>query len=86
MTALAPTLQAFFIDRLVAQRAASPNTIAAYRTSLLLLVRFASEQTGKNPNQLDIADLDAPMVAAFLEHLALHLTSCNRIRESSDII
>ncbi len=69
MTALAPTLQAFFIDRLVAQRAASPNTIAAYRTSLLLLVRFASEQTGKNPNQLDIADLDAPMVAAFLEHL-----------------
>jgi hypothetical protein len=69
VTALAPTLQAFFIDRLVGQRAASPNTIAAYRTSLLLLVRFASEQTGKKPNQLDIADLDAALVAAFLEHL-----------------
>ncbi len=69
MTALAPTLQAFFIDRLVGQRAASPNTISAYRTSLLLLVRFASEQTGKKPNQLDIGDLDAPLVAGFLEHL-----------------
>jgi len=68
VTALAPTLQAFFIDRLVGQRAASPNTIAAYRTSLLLLVRFASEQTGKKPHQLDIGDLDAPLVA-FLEHL-----------------
>src|SRR6202034_1678081 len=54
---------------LVGQRAASPNTIAGYRTSLVLLVRFASEQTGKKPSQLDIGDLDAPLVAAFLHHL-----------------
>ena len=31
MTALAPTLQAFFTDRLIRQRHASVNTIAAYR-------------------------------------------------------
>jgi len=82
VTTLAPTLQAFFIDRLVGQRAASPNTIAAYRTSLLLLVRFASEQTGKKPNQLDIADLDAPLVAAFLEHIESNRHNSPRTRNN----
>lgn len=69
MSALAPTLQAFFTERLAGQRAASPHTIAAYRDSLRLLLRFASERTRKQPCELDIADLDAPLVAAFLEHL-----------------
>ena len=69
MSALAPTLQAFFTDRLASQRAASPNTVAGYRDSLRLLLRFASERTRKQPCELDIADLDAPLVAAFLEHL-----------------
>lgn len=69
MSALAPGLQAFFTDRLINQRDASPNTVAAYKTGLRLLVAFAAERTGKTPSALDIADLDAPLVAAFLEHL-----------------
>jgi integrase/recombinase XerD len=69
MSALAPTLQAFFTDRLIRQRQASPNTIAAYRDACKLLLGFASQQTGKTPSHLDIADLDAEMIAAFLEHL-----------------
>ena len=69
MSALAPTLQAFFTNRLIAQRAASPNTIAAYRTGLRLLLGFAAERTGKSPSALDIAELDAPLIAAFLDHL-----------------
>lgn len=69
MTALAPALQAFFTDRLIGQRDASPNTIAAYRTGLRLLVAFAAERTRKTPSALDIADLDAPLIAAFLDHL-----------------
>jgi integrase/recombinase XerD len=69
MTTLAPSLQAFFMDRLIGQRAASPNTIGAYKTSLRLLVGFASQRTAKAPAVLDIADLDAPLVAAFLDHL-----------------
>lgn len=69
MTALAPTLQAFFTDRLISQRAASPNTIAAYRTSLRLLLSYATTRIGKKPSQLDLADIDAPLVTAFLEHL-----------------
>jgi len=41
MTALAPTLQAFFTDRLISQRGASPHTIAAYRDTFRLLPGFA---------------------------------------------
>ncbi len=69
MSALAPTLQAWFTDRLISQRAASPNTIGAYKVTLRLLLAFASERTGKKPSTLDIADLDAPLIAGFLDHL-----------------
>jgi integrase/recombinase XerD len=69
MTALAPTLQGFFTDRLAGQRGASPNTIAGYRDTLRLLLRFASQRTNKQPCELDVADIDAPLVAAFLQHL-----------------
>jgi integrase/recombinase XerD len=69
MSALAPAMQAYFTDRLIAQRDASPNTIAAYCHTFRLLLRFAFERTGKPPSELDIAQLDAPLIAAFLEHL-----------------
>ena len=69
MTALAPTMQAYFTDRLIGQRSASPNTIAAYRDTFRLLLAFAAERAGTAPSQLDIAVLDAPLIAAFLEHL-----------------
>lgn len=69
MTALAPTLQAFFTDRLAGQRGASPHTIAGYRDTWRLLLAFAAKRTGRSPCQLDIADLDAPLVGAFLDHL-----------------
>jgi integrase/recombinase XerD len=69
MTALAPSMQAYFIDRLISQRQASPNTIAAYRHTFRLLLGFATERTGTPPSALDITDLDAPLIAAFLEHL-----------------
>jgi site-specific recombinase XerD len=69
MSALAPTLQAFFTDRLQRQRHASPHTIAAYRDALRLLLIFAHERTGKQPSQLDLDDLDAPLIGAFLDHL-----------------
>jgi integrase/recombinase XerD len=69
MTVLAPSMQAWFTDRLVNQRDASPRTITAYRDTMRLLLTFASEQTGKLPSRLDIDDLDAPMIGAFLDHL-----------------
>jgi integrase/recombinase XerD len=69
MSALAPALQAYFTDRLIGQRAASPNTIAAYKLTFRLLLAFASQRTGKPPSGLDIAEVDAPLIAAFLDHL-----------------
>jgi site-specific recombinase XerD len=69
MSALAPTLQAFFTDRLVRQRQASPQTIAAYRDAWRLLLSFAAERTGTQPSRLDIAEIDARLVGAFLDHL-----------------
>ncbi|MGH2891840.1 MAG: tyrosine-type recombinase/integrase [Solirubrobacteraceae bacterium] len=69
MSALAPALQSYFTDRLIAQRGASPNTIAAYCLSFRLLLQFAAKQTGKSPSELDIAQLDAPLITAFLDHL-----------------
>jgi integrase len=69
MTALAPVLQAFFTDRLMAQRRASPHTITGYRDTFRLLLGFAATRTGKAPSRLDIADLDTPLVAGFLDHL-----------------
>ncbi len=69
MTAIAATMQAFFTDRLIAQRRASPHTIAAYRDTLRLLLGYARERAGKPPCRLDFADLDAPVISAFLDHL-----------------
>src|SRR5438067_9828493 len=69
MTALAPVLQAFFTARLIAQRHASEHTIASYRDTFRVLLGYAVAKTGKKPSALDIADLDAPLIAAFLDHL-----------------
>jgi integrase/recombinase XerD len=69
VTALATTLQAFFTDRLIRQRQASPHTLAAYRDTLRLLLVFASARHGIEPSKLDVDNLDAPLIGAFLDHL-----------------
>lgn len=69
MTTLAPILQAYFTDRLIGQRQASPHTIAGYRDTFRLLLGYATTRTGKSPSQLDLADLDLPLVAGFLDYL-----------------
>ena len=69
MTDLAPILQGFFTDRLARQKKASPNTVAAYRDTCKLLLSFAQERTGKAPSRLSLADLDAALIGAFLQHL-----------------
>ena len=69
MSALAPLLQAFFIERLAHQRDASPHTIAAYRDSFRLLLTFLHQHTGKAPSRLQLEDLDAATITAFLSYL-----------------
>ena len=69
MTAIAATMQAFFTERLLTQRQASAHTVSAYRDTFRLLLRFATERTRTPASELDFADLDAPLIGAFLTHL-----------------
>jgi integrase/recombinase XerD len=67
--ALSAYLQRFFTERLGAQMKASPNTIASYRDTFRLLLRYAADQRKKEPTALQIADIDADLVAHFLTDL-----------------
>jgi integrase/recombinase XerD len=66
---LANCLEPFFTDRLMRERCASPHTIAAYRDTFRLLLAFGKDSLRKAPSQMTLADLDAPFVGAFLDHL-----------------
>jgi integrase/recombinase XerD len=82
MTALAPTLQAFFTDRLMSQLHASRHTVASYRDTFRLLLSYIAGATGRPPSGIDIGDLDAPLVAAFLDHLEKERRNSVRTRNA----
>ena len=82
MRALAPSLETYFTERLVRQRQASPHTVAAYRDAWRLLLVFTQQRTGKEPFKLDIADLDASLIGAFLEHLETERHNTVRTRNA----
>jgi len=69
MSTLAPLLQAFFTERLIGQRQCSQHTVASYRDTWCLLLRFAHERSGRAPHEMAIEEIDAPLVGAFLDHL-----------------
>lgn len=62
-------VQAFFQRRLVAERGVSAHTLASYRDTFELLLRYAEHRTGRAPSALTLDDLTAPVVLAFLDHL-----------------
>jgi site-specific recombinase XerD len=68
MTALAPLLQAYFTERL-AQRGVSPHTVTAYRDTWRLLLGFTRDRLRVTPSALDVGQLDATLIGAFLDHL-----------------
>jgi site-specific recombinase XerD len=82
MSALAPTLQAFFTDRLVRQRNVSPRTIVAYRDTFRLLLDFVRQQTGKMPSAVDWDDLDVAVITDFLDHLETGRHNTTRTRNA----
>lgn len=82
MTDLAPTIEAFFTERLISQRQASPRTISSYRDTLRTLLVFAQQRTGKPPSRLSVADIDVTLVSAFLTHLEQDRNNCTRTRNT----
>ena len=61
-------IQRFFTDRLCVQMEASRNTVAGYRDTFRLLLRYASARHGKPPVKLTVEDIDADLIADFLVH------------------
>jgi len=82
VTTLAPILQGFFTEKLTKQRRVSPHTIAAYRDTMRLLLSFAYHATGTEPSRLDLEQLDADLIAAFLHHLEVERGNSVRTRNA----
>ena len=76
----ATLLQRFFAEHLTKHRSVSPCTIAAYRDTFRLLLLFAERRIGKPPTTVALADLDAPLVLAFLDHLEAERGNSARTR------
>ena len=66
---LAGHLQGFFTDRLLKQVSASPHTVASYRDTFRLLLKFASKHHRRKVSDLSVEELDAKLVSSFLEYL-----------------
>lgn len=71
-TSLAPLLEHFFTQRLMQQRNASPHTISSYRDTFRQFLIFAQQRLHQSPSRLNIEQIDAPLVAAFLDELEKH--------------
>lgn len=69
ISTLPALVQAFFMDRLMQQRQASPHTVSSYRDTFRLLLQYAQQRLGKAPSNLTVPELDTPLLGAFLEHL-----------------
>lgn len=66
---LSALIQSFFTDRLCTQMDASSHTIASYRDTFRLLLKFAGEKAGKSPMALTIEELDVEMIGFFLDDI-----------------
>lgn len=79
---IAGLLEAFFTDRLMRERHASPHTIAAYRDTFRLLFNFIQQRLKKAPSAVTVADLDAPLIGAFLDQLESRRGNTARTRNA----
>ena len=68
-TNLAPLLERFFTQRLMQQRQASPHTLSSYRDTFRQLLIFAQQRLHQPPSRLNVEQIDAPLIVAFLDDL-----------------
>ena len=73
-------IERFFTQRLMNMRRVSPHTIASYRDTFRLLLKFAESQLRVAPSDLELRHLDAPLIIAFLDDLENHRSVSVRTR------
>jgi len=66
---LATLLEGFFSRRLIDQRNASPHTVASYRDTFRLLLKFAAEKLRRSPASMSLTDVGAPLLSEFLDQM-----------------
>lgn len=76
----ATLVQEFFGPYMLQQRALSPRTVASYRDTFVLLLRYAEEVIGLPAHNFDITDLSAKFLAGFLDHLEAQRNNSARSR------
>jgi len=59
-------VQRFFTERLATQLHASPNTVASYRDTFRLLLKYTTDRIGRQPTELQVGDIDADLIGGFL--------------------
>jgi len=62
-------VQRFFVGHLGQHRAVSSQTVAAYRDTLRMLLSFAAKRLHRTPSAINLLELDAPLLLAFLDYL-----------------
>ena len=75
-------LRRFFSERLAMQLRASPNTVASYRDTFRLLLKYAADRLGRAPTALQIADIDADLVGDFLTFVETRRGNAARSRNT----
>ena len=73
-------LQDFFCQRLIGQRNVTARTVAAYRDSFRLLLRYTESRLRRSPVAITLDDLDAPLILGFLDYLEHERGNCVRSR------
>ncbi|MGH8904468.1 MAG: hypothetical protein ACRDYA_22990 [Egibacteraceae bacterium] len=76
----------FFGRRPVNERGASARTIASYRDTFALLLRYAAQRTGRTPSQLRLDDLDSPLILDFLDHTGARVSKAIGLRIADVLI
>ena len=81
-SSFAALIQHFFTDRLLGQLGASSHTVACYRDTFRLMLRFAMERFGRAPCDMRIDDLDATFLGEFLDYLEVDRGNTVRTRNN----
>ena len=75
-------LQRFFTERLATQLKASPHTVASYRDTFRLLLRYAADRLRRSPTELHVLDIDAELIGLFLADIESTRANSTRSRNT----